>query len=307
MPAIRTVKGDISPADFGICYSHEHLIGRPPKDGFDADFLLDDLQAAITEVKEFKRVGGGAIVEMTPSDYHRDVKRLRALSEETGVAIVATTGFIKEATCAPLVEGRSANDLADFFIAEIERGIEGVDIRAGVIKAGTSLELITDNEERVLRGAARAHRETGAAISTHTEAGTMGLEQIEILLEEGVDPSRIIIGHLDRKLEWTYHEKIANKGVYLGFDQLSKEKYQPDRVRVDFISRLAAQGFGKQILLAGDFARQSYWPSYNTGGGPGLTYILRRFVPWLRLEGLGEESITDLLVNNPATAFQMGN
>ncbi len=307
MSVIRTVLGDIQADELGACYAHEHIFGKPPKCGFDPDFLLDDLGAAISELDGYKRAGGNSIVEMTPADYHRDVDRLKHVSKKTGVNIITTTGYIKEATCLDLVEDASVNELADLFITEIEVGIGENGIRAGVIKAGTSLELITNNENKVLRAAARAHKETGAPISTHTEAGTMGLEQIDVLQKEGVDPCHLIIGHLDRKLEWVYHSQIANKGVYLGYDQISKEKYQPDRARIDFISRLVSEGFGKQILIAGDFARRSYWPSYNSGGGPGLTYILQRFIPWLRIEGLGEDSIQDILVGNPSRAFQLAN
>ena len=126
----------------------------------------------------------------------------------------------------------------------------------------------------------------------------MGLEQVALLRAEGVAPERIIIGHVDRKLEWDYNLALARTGVYLGYDQISKEKYVPDSRRVEFILRLAAEGHARQILLAGDLARKSYWPAYGTGGGPGLTYILWRFVPWLRAEGLGEEALQDILVEN---------
>ena len=96
-----------------------------------------------------------------------------------------------------------------------------------------------------------------------------------------VDPQRIIIGHTDRDLDWDYHIGLLQTGVNLIYDQLSKEKYQPDSKRVEFILKLVKAGFGKQIMLSGDLARKSYWPSYGNWGGPGLTYILWRFVPWL--------------------------
>jgi phosphotriesterase-related protein len=128
----------------------------------------------------------------------------------------------------------------------------------------------------------------------------MGLEQIQLLVSEGVKPEHIIIGHVDRKLEWDYHVAMWQTGVTLSYDQISKEKYAPDSQRVEFILRAVKEGFGHRIVLGGDLARKSYWPSYGTGGGPGLTYILWRFIPWLRSEGLSEEVIQDLLVHNPA-------
>ncbi len=301
MAVIRTVGGDIPPEALGVCYAHEHVFCRPPVE--DPDLILDSEAAAVQELRWFREAGGQAIVEMSPSDYGRDVQALRRIAEATGVHLIATTGHHKEAFSGPWVQDRSVHELADRFIREIVEGVDGTGIRTGVIKAGSSLNQITPNEEKVFRAAAIAHRHTGAPISTHTEAGTMGLEQVALLKLEGVDPGRIIIGHVDRKLEWEYHLALARTGVYLSYDQISKEKYAPDRTRIAFIQRLIAEGYGKQILLGGDMARKSYWPGYRTGGGPGLTYILWRFVPWLRAEGVPEEAIQDLLIHNPARAL----
>ena len=110
--------------------------------------------------------------------------------------------------------------------------------------------------------------------------------------------------NIDLRSRHMHHWRPKGRHKILNY-QISKEKYQPDRVRIDFISRLVSEGFGKQILISGDFARRSYWPSYNSGGGPGLTYILRRFIPWLRMEGLLEDSIQDILVGNPSRAFRI--
>ncbi len=177
-------------------------------------------------------------------------------------------------------------------------------VRAGVIKAATSLNTITPGEEKVLRAAARAYLVTGAPISTHTQAGTMGLEQIAILREEGVDPSRIAIGHVDRRLDYEYHREMLQSGVYLIYDQISKEKYAPDRERIAMLIRLVSEGYGDRLMLAGDFGRASYWTSH--GGGPGFTYIMWRFVPWLISEGLPASAARDLLVHNPARFFATG-
>jgi 5-phospho-D-xylono-1,4-lactonase len=300
---IRTVQGDIAPGELGTCYPHEHVIGQPPAGMAEADLTMDSEAAAVQELTWFRRAGGGGLVEMSPPDYGRDVLGLRRVSQATGVHIVCTTGFHKEKFCAAWVKDRSVEMLAADFAREVATGIDGTDVRAGVIKAASSLDRITVTEEKVFRAAARAQRMTGAPISTHTEAGTCGLEQIALLQSEGVDLRRVILGHVDRKLDWDYHLALAQTGAYLGYDQISKEKYEPDARRVEFILRLVGEGHGQQILLAGDLARRSYWPSYGTGGGPGLTYILWRFVPWLRAEGLPETAVQDLLVHNPARAL----
>jgi 5-phospho-D-xylono-1,4-lactonase len=305
MPFIRTVCGDIDPAQLGACYSHEHVLCSPPPDVTDRDLELDSELAALQELTWFKQAGGLALVEMTPADCGRNAPGMKRVSEATGIHIIAATGLHKEKFSGRIVKDKSIDELADRFVRDVAEGVDGTDIKAGVIKAASSLNTITVNEEKVFRAAARAHHTTGAVISTHTEVGTMGLEQIQLLISEGVEPERIIIGHVDRRLEWDYHLTLWKTGVTLGYDQISKEKYAPDSQRVEFILRAVKAGFGQQIVLGGDLGRKSYWPSYGTGGGPGLTYILWRFIPWLRSAGLSEEALQDLLVHNLARVLAL--
>ncbi|HET6567851.1 MAG TPA: phosphotriesterase-related protein [Rhodothermales bacterium] len=305
MTVVRTVRGDIPAGELGVCYGHEHLLGSPPVHLAEPDFILNSESAAVRELGSFRKAGGRALVEMSTPDYHRDAGGLRRIAERTGVHIVCATGFNKDTFSAPLVEPQSVDDLADRFVRDVTTGIDGTGVRAGVIKASSTLNEISPNAEKVFRAAAQAHLRTGAPISTHTEAGTMGLEQVQLLQSEGVDPGNVVIGHVDRKLEWSYHLDLAQTGACLSFDQIGKEKYCPDRDRATFILRLIEHGHGQQILLAGDMARRSYWPSYGADSGPGLTYILHRFMPWMIEEGLSEDAAVDLLVHNPARAFSM--
>jgi phosphotriesterase-related protein len=242
--------------------------------------------------------GGKTLVEWSTLDYGRDATALWRLSCQTGIIVIAATGYLRGEYCASLVADKTINQLVDIMVREIRDGIERMDIRPGVIKAGSGLNSIDATEEKILRAAARAHRETRAPIGTHTSGGTMGLEQLNILLEEGAEADKILIGHLDRNLDWDYHLRIAKTGAYLGYDNVGKEEFAQDRTRITFIKRLIQQGLGNHILLGCDLARKSYWPSY--GGGPGFTYLLWRFVPWMRREGISAEHIEKMLVTNPA-------
>lgn len=297
MAIIRTVRGDIPPDSLGVTYMHEHLIGYSLKPEGDPDLRLDSEAAAAHELTFFRVAGGKALLEMSPADYNRNPLALRRLSEATGIHVICVTGFIKGASADPLVEDKSVTEIANDMIRDVCEGIDDTGICAGVIKAGSSLNKITPNEEKIFRAAALAHRETGAMISTHTEAGTMALEQVELLRSEGVSPERIVIGHTDRKLDWDYHIAIAKTGVTLGYDQISKEKYFPDSQRIDFIVRMTQAGYGKQIILSGDLARRSDLTGY--GGGPGYTFILWRILPWLRKDGLTNDDIRTLMVETP--------
>jgi phosphotriesterase-related protein len=190
-------------------------------------------------------------------------------------------------------------------IEEIREGIEGSDVRAGVIKVASSREGITHTEAEVIRAAGAAHQDTGAPVSTHTQAGTHALDQIRKLREAGVPSARILVGHLDRRLELDYHLAIARTGVYLGYDQIGKEKYAPEARRIELIKALLEAGYRERILLSGDQARKSNWPSYGFGNGPGLTYILWAFVPMMRRAGISQQVVETLLAHNPARFFAL--
>lgn len=300
---IRTVLGDIKPAEFGICYAHEHLLGEPPTAFSQEDLVLADREVALEELRGFHECGGSAVVEMTTPDYGRDAAGLRWLAEQSGVKIVASTGHNHEKFSAPYIDNVTEQELSVRYAREVMIGMDGSAIRAGIIKASSPLNAISPLAGKMLTAATLAHQTTGAPISTHTEAGTMALEQIELLTCAGVAPSSIVIGHLDRKLEWDYHLKIACSGVFLGYDQVAKEKYYPDSLRAEFISCLFDEGHGEQILLSGDLARRSYWYSYSRGKNLGFRYILTHFVPLLKEHGMTDNQIHTLLVDNPARAF----
>ena len=299
---IRTVLGDIEPETLGACLPHEHLIARfpPPHDA--PDLTLDDEARAIEELRRFKAAGGCALVEMTTPDTGRDPRALRRISEAADVHIIAATGHNQETFCAPFLRDTAVETLAARFIREVRNGMDDTDIRAGVIKAASTLDAISPLAETLFRAAAHAHHATGALISTHTEAGTMALEQVALLRACGVAPSRILIGHTDRKLDWTMHHALARTGVYMGFDQIGKTKYAPDEARAAFIARLIREGHGQQIVLAGDRARRSGWGAYTTGQA-GFAHVLTAFVPMLHDHGVTTAQIEMLLVGNPARAL----
>ncbi len=305
MSFVQTVRGQIDPSDLGITYGHDHLIMRPPASfvAQDPTLQLDDFDAALREVGFFKMAGGQAIVEMTTVELGRSPRELRALSEAHGVHIIAATGYNKGKFADSVVAPKSVADLTAEMTRDVTEGMDGTTIRAGVLKAASSKNAMSAHEAKVFQAAAAAHRQTGAPISTHTEAGTYALEQIALFRSLGVDPGHVLIGHLDRRLDWDYHQAIADTGVFMGFDQLGKEKYYPDAQRIDFIKRLIAAGYGRQIILSGDIARKSNWPSYGFGCGPGLTFILWRFIPWLLESGVTRAQVDDLLIHNPARAF----
>jgi phosphotriesterase-related protein len=296
------VLGDVGPEALGAVYYHEHVITRPRGEwtGGDPDLVLDDEARALEELRGFREAGGGTIVDASPEELGRDPEALRRVSAASGVQVVATTGHICEAYWRGAIElaARSEEDLVEAFVRDLTVGLDGTDVRAGVIKVGSSEGGPTALERHVMGAGAAAHRATGAPIITHTTAGTAPLAQLDVLLEAGVDPGRVCVGHLDRRVDVPEHAEVARRGAYVGYDCVGKERYLPDAERVRSILELVEAGFGDRILLGGDMARRSDLRSW--GGGPGYAFILGTFLLRLVAAGLPEERARALVVDNPA-------
>lgn len=301
-PHIMTVLGPIEPEDLGICLVHEHLLSNPVAvTAEEPDYRLDREDLSAEEVEAFVAMGGRAIVECSPRDYGRNAAGLARLAMRAPVHIIGVTGRLKDLHASRVDNSTDVRSLTDEFVADLREGMDGTGARAGMIKIGTSLDQITDVEKAAIEAAAAAHLETGASITTHTESGTMALEQLHLLRDAGVASSRVIVGHLDRKLEWDYLVSVAQTGAFIAFDQVSKSGYNSDADRAAMLVRLAEAGYREQLLISHDHGRKSSFISY--GGQPGITYILERFSLELMAAGAEALLVRDLLIENPARAL----
>lgn len=306
MSFVRTVLGDIAAEELGTTYCHEHLITLPGEHlskGSD-DMTLDDVEKSVEDCRLFAQAGGRTVVEVSCPEYGRDAGRLAEISRRSGVNVIAATGHIMEGYWKGVLDigALSDEELRTEMLRDLTEGFpEAPDVRAGVIKVGTSKDGPTRDEVRMLTLAAEVQQQTGCAITTHTTAGTAPLEQVRIFREAGADLSKVVIGHQDRRLVWEDHLAVVEAGANLGYDCISKEQYERDSDRIDFIKRLIEADYGDRVMLSGDIARRSYFTSY--GGGPGFTYILWRFVPWLHQAGVSREDTQRMLVETPARIF----
>jgi predicted metal-dependent phosphotriesterase family hydrolase len=296
---VRTVRGDLPGQDLGATLIHEHLLTAPPPYAAHADPDLEfgSEEGATSELQAYAGAGGGALIELTTVDYGRDAGVAARASAGSGVHVVQATGLQKGIYYPAGTSRRSVEDLAAQFERDIVTGIDastdGEPVRAGVVKVGScSTEALWPVEETVLRAGARAARRTGAPVQTHTQAGRLGHEQLDQLESEGLPPSQVCLGHLDRNLEWDYLLSLAERGAWLGLDQWTKDKYGLDVERAAMVRRLVDAGHTR-VLVSGDLGRGSYQPAY--GGGPGFGSCLTTI-----RKVIGDDDLADLvLVRGP--------
>src|SRR6266567_295824 len=317
---VMTVRGPISARDLGITLMHEHvfidlsLLWDPPTSEWqeplvDAEItlanrgllqvgpyvsrrnlVLDDFGVAVAELAPFRQLGGGSVVELTTTGIRPQPAKLREVSGQTGLHIVAGCGCYTQRSHPP----------------EVANGLGGTDVRPGIIgEIGTSSPVHPD-EAKVLRAAAAAQGKTGLAINVHVAIFRReALAALDILEAAGADLSRVVISHLDEQPGTADHRAILERGVYVEYDTFGSESYfdgdgsagPSDRERVDCLIELLDAGFGDRLLISQDVCTKVQLLKY---GGSGYGHILRSIVPRLRRRGVDEATVRMLLVENPA-------
>ena len=316
---IRTVLGDIEPNDLGITDCHDHLIRTG---GIEVrehkDFLMDSVQAGGDEFADYLKAGGRSMVCADPIGAGRNVpKMLEIANRFAGKGhIIMTTGFHK----AHFYDTRNSflavtpiNDVVKMMIAEIEEGmdlysyvgpvVKRVKAKAGLIKAATGYDGIHPFELKNLEVAAKTSVATGCPILIHTQLGTSALEVAKILQKHGARPDRIMLSHLNKNPNKYYYKQVMDTGVSLAFDGPDRVKYYSDAVLAENIKWLIDKGYQKQITLAMDAGRTYYQHHYSKlrGGhqSEGIKYLLTRFVPLLKVLGVSQAALDDILIKNP--------
>jgi predicted metal-dependent phosphotriesterase family hydrolase len=313
MTFIRTVLGDIEPGDLGPTYAHEHLVidgGRVVE--LNPDFLLDDVDKAMAELEPARALGLAAIIDATPCAFGRNPLKLAEVSRRSGVHAVAATGLhlAQWYDADGWTERETAGQLADRFEADIAEGIDAHDYRsdtvertehpAGVIKIGGSAEL-TDRERRVFEAAAAVHGSTGCPILTHCTDGLGAIEQVELLSALGVRMRHLTLSHTDKVVDRGYHREILATEASVEYDQGFRWKPGVDNGTLTLLAWMIEDGFGAQLMLGLDAARQGYWTTY--GGTPGWTFLLGEFAEQMQLRGISADAQHAIFVSNPARAF----
>jgi predicted metal-dependent phosphotriesterase family hydrolase len=318
---IETVLGPIAPDALGVCLPHEHiwcdqrLAPRPELFGVTrstASFMrLGDFDKMVNELHAYRAAGGTSVVEVTCDGWGRDLDVLARLSEASEVYIVATAGFYIEPCMPPFVADWSVDRLADHLTHEIESGVDGTGRRCGVLKSAIHRARVEGLELKGLKAVAIAQRRTGVAITSHTTGGrrqevpggTVGIQQLQILKAEGVDPARFIVGRVDERPDIDVLSALADEGCFIQFDVIGKEHWLRDATRAELVHALIRRGYVRHLMLSHDCNRDH---EMRYGGGGGYCHIFDQFLPCLRELGVSEEEIHTMTVDNPAHAFARG-
>jgi phosphotriesterase-related protein len=199
--------------------------------------------------------------------------------------------------------------MADAFVHDIEQGIQGTDVRAAVIKCATDEPGVTPGVEKVLRAAAQAHLRTSAPITTHTHARTeRGLEQQDVFESEGVDLSRVIIGHSGDTDDLNYLTRLLDRGSYIGMDRFGLEGYLSTEKRVATIAKLCELGYAERMVVSHDAMVYFDWfpPEVAAALGPNWNYfhIVDNVIPMLLQAGVTESQIDMMTRENPRRIFE---
>ena len=312
MPQVQTVLGPVDAGELGKTLIHEHFRGRDESTVFQWPHLHDE-EAEYAEAVEMAQAvvanGVQTVVEPTAMMLGRDVPFLRRLASEVGLHIVACTGIYTYDHLPINLESRDADFMADLFVHDIEQGIQGTEARAAFIKCAADEPGVNDNIEKLHRAVARASVRTGVPIMAHSRpASNTGPRQVEIFLEEGVDPAKIQIAHCGDTDDVDYITGLLDQGVYVGLDRYGIEMYLPADRRNATVLALLERGHVERMFLSQDYVVALDWfpeeqvQQLMEAGAVkdwSMTLLFDTIIPQLREGGMTDEQLDTMLVDNP--------
>jgi phosphotriesterase-related protein len=298
---------------------HEHLVlvnheiesNYPGR--WDAATQVPD---AIRKLAELKEQGVDTVVDLTVLGLGRNVELVKQIVEPTGINVIVATGAYYFDELPFFFRNRGPGSFhgggeifEEFFIRDLTAGIAETGIRAAILKCVTDIKGVTPDVDRVLRAIAHVHRATGTPISTHTHAASQrGLDQQRVFSEEGVDLSRVIIGHCGDTTDIDYLVRLMEAGSYIGMDRFGLDIFLPTPQRVETVAELVRLGYASKMVLSHDTTcfsmsydsplREQKLPDWN------YRFLLDHAIPMLRERGVDEDAIEQMLVRNPRAIFE---
>ena len=323
MASVNTVRGPVSNSALGVTLMHEHIfvlsteiMQNYPEAWGDEERRIQEATARLNELASH---GIKSVVDLTVIGLGRYIPRIQRIAAATPVNIIVATGIYTYNDIPFYFHYRGPGTILDgpelmveMFVGDIRKGIADTGVKAGMLKCATDSPGMTPGVERVLRAVAQAHRETGVPISTHTHALTKrGLEQQQVFGEEGVDLSRVVIGHSGDTTDIEYLEELIANGSYLGMDRFGIDTFLPFEDRVNTVARLCERGHANKMVLSHDAACFNDWlperdlpavlPNWH------YLHIHNDVIPALQKRGVTDQQIHMMLVDNPRSIFERQN
>jgi phosphotriesterase-related protein len=323
MEWINTVTGRVKPEALGTTLVHEHLLIGFPGWFMDARaprFKRDEARSrGVDKLQELRSFGVATFVDPCPMDLGRDVEFMAEVSQRSGVQIVCATGAYKQDQGISYTFGALAEqEIEEIYVKELTEGIGETGIRAGLVKVATGAHKVTDYEQKLLRAAGRAAARVGVPVLTHTDEASCGLEQIAALVEAGVAPHRILVGHSDGRDDHAYQRALAEHGAYVGFDRFGAETILTDELRIQGVLKMIEAGYLQSVCVSHD-ATCAAWLGRPSFDGRNVvtseliatvvpnwepSHIFKHILPRLRERGVSEAQLRTLMVENPMRYFR---
>jgi len=313
MPTVQTVEGPVAADELGVVLIHEHLRFRDEAvavqwpDRYDEEA---ELEAALAAVGAAKSRGVQTIVDPTAMFGGRDVRFMARVAEQTGVRVIACTGIYSYDYLPHYFENRDVDVMAEHFVADLQDGVQGSDIKAAFLKCAADAPGVTEHVEKIHRAIARASVQTGAPIMAHSmPAVATGPRQVEIFEQEGADLSRVQIAHCGDTEDVDYIEGLIDKGVYVGLDRYGLEMFLPIAKRNATTAELLRRGHAERLMISQDYCATIDWyppeaeqvfESQGAIRNWSMTLVFDEVVPALREQGvMDEDTFRTILVENP--------
>ncbi|MCP4006586.1 MAG: phosphotriesterase [bacterium] len=314
MATVQGILGPIDTADLGFTLMHEHIFIANSSMRLAFNDWVDvgrATEVASEEATAARKCGVKTLVDLTPINLGRDIHIMREVAERAEIQVIAATGLYYHEE--PWMNGWEVDRIVEFLIQDIEKGIQGTDSKAGIIKCATDAAGITTVNEKLLRVAARLQRATGVPISTHTDAAAeVGPGQQDVFEDEGVDLSRVVIGHCGDSNDLDYLERVLRRGSTIGMDRFGIDMINSTDQRVATIVELGKRGYANQMVLSHDACcHMDFWPQdmiqqimKPTVPNWNFRHIPDDVVPALRKQGMSEADLTAMVSDNPRSIFE---
>jgi phosphotriesterase-related protein len=318
MTSVATAGGEIDSSALGRTLMHEHVFVlttdvQQNTDEWDEDVRVSD---AVEKLTALKQAGYDTFVDPTVMGLGRYVPRIEKIAAQVDVNIVVATGVYTYDTVpfyfhhkGPALGPDFPEPMIDMFVRDITVGIPGTSTRAAFLKCAIDHFGLTPDVERIMRAVAKAHRQTGAPITVHTHPDSRtGLEVHRVMSDEGVDPTRVVLGHSGDSTDADHLAQLADFGYILGMDRFGIDVSSPFEARVGIVAELARRGYADRMVLSQDAACYIDWidqdlkpvvlPNWH------FLHIENDVLPALRKEGVTDEQIDQMLVGNPRRYFE---